>query len=76
MRFIQLVQPVYHSLPEVESPVKRLLFRDKLFWTAVTLIIYLICCNIQLFGVQRKSGMDPLYGMRIVFASKQGTLME
>lgn len=77
MRFIEIVSPVKHLLPEVEpTSVKRILFRDKLIWTAITLVIYLICCQIPLYGVTRMNGMDPLYQLRIVFASKKGTLME
>jgi protein transport protein SEC61 subunit alpha len=43
-RFIDLVSPVKHLLPEVETPTKTQAFREKLLWTAITLFIYLICC--------------------------------
>jgi len=76
MRPIDVVSPVKHWLPEVDTSVKRITFRDKLLWTAATLVIYLICCQLPLYGVQRLNGMDPLYQMRIIFASKRGTLME
>lgn len=76
MRFIEIVSPVKQWLPEVEPPYKRQAFRDKLLWSAITLIIYLICCQLQLYGVVRQGGMDPLYWTRIIFASKKGTLME
>jgi protein transport protein SEC61 subunit alpha len=75
MRPIDVVSPVKHWLPEVDSSVKRITFRDKLLWTAATLVIYLICCQLPLYGVQRLNGMDPLYQMRIIFASKRGTLL-
>jgi protein transport protein SEC61 subunit alpha len=52
---------VKHWLPEVDGSVKRIDFRDKLLWTAATLVIYLICCQLPLYGVQRLNGMDPLY---------------
>jgi protein transport protein SEC61 subunit alpha len=44
LRFIDLVQPVRNYLPEVESPLKKQAFKEKLLWTAITLFIYLICC--------------------------------
>jgi len=44
VRFIDLVTPVKHLLPEVETPLKKQAFREKLLWTAITLFIYLICC--------------------------------
>jgi protein transport protein SEC61 subunit alpha len=52
-RFIDLVQPVRGWLPEVEAPLKKQVFREKLLWTAVTLFIYLICCQIPLYGTVR-----------------------
>jgi protein transport protein SEC61 subunit alpha len=42
-RLIEIVAPVKHLLPEVEAPLKRQTFREKLLWTVVTLIIYLTC---------------------------------
>lgn len=75
-RFIDLVQPVKHMLPEVEQPLKKQAFRDKLLWTAITLFIYLICCQIPLYGIVRQEGADPLYWLRVILASNKGTLME
>jgi protein transport protein SEC61 subunit alpha len=75
-RFIDLVQPVKHLLPEVETPQKKQVFKDKLLWTAITLFIYLICCQIPLYGIVRSEGSDPLYWLRVILASNKGTLME
>lgn len=44
MRFLDLVRPVVGYLPEVEAPLKKQSFNDKMMWTAWTLFIYLICC--------------------------------
>jgi protein transport protein SEC61 subunit alpha len=44
MRFIDAVAPIKHLLPEVEAPLKKQTFREKLLWTAISLFIYLICC--------------------------------
>lgn len=76
-RLVELVSPVRHLLPEVEAPLKRIAFRDKLLWSAVTLIIYLICSQVQLYGSWRgESQADPLFCLRDILASKRGTLME
>jgi protein transport protein SEC61 subunit alpha len=75
-RFIDLVQPVRAYLPEVEAPLKKQAFREKLLWTAITLFIYLICCQIPLYGTVRQEGSDPLYWLRVILASNKGTLME
>lgn len=76
LRFIDLVEPVKAYLPEVEQPLKKQVFRDKLLWTAITLFIYLICCQIPLYGIVRQEGADPLYWLRVILASNKGTLME
>ena len=76
VRFIDLVQPVMHYLPEVEQPMKKQAFREKMLWTASTLFVYLICCQIPLYGTTRTEGADPLYWLRVILASNKGTLME
>lgn len=47
-----------------------------MLWTAITLFIYLICCQIPLYGIHRQEGADPLYWLRVILASNKGTLME
>ena len=76
IRFIDLVSPVMHLLPEVEQPMKKQAFREKILWTATVLFIYLICCQIPLYGTVRQEGADPLYWLRVILASNKGTLME
>jgi protein transport protein SEC61 subunit alpha len=76
LRFIDLVIPVQNFLPEVEAPLKQIQFKGKLIWTALTLFVYLICCQIPLYGTIRQEGADPLYWLRVILASNKGTLME
>ena len=75
-RFIEIVAPIRHLLPEVEAPLKRQTFREKLLWTAITLFIYLACSQISLYGVKKLDSADPLYQLRTILASNKGTLME
>jgi len=76
MRFLDLVRPVVSLLPEVEAPLKKQSFNDKLMWTAWTLFIYLICCQIPLYGMVKQEGADPMYWLRVILASNKGTIME
>merc|ERR1712010_212770 len=76
VRFLDLVRPVVNLLPEVEAPVKKQSFNDKMMWTAWTLFIYLICCQIPLYGIKTNSASDPLYWLRVILASNKGTIME
>jgi protein transport protein SEC61 subunit alpha len=51
-------------------------FREKVLWTAITLFIFLVCCQIPLFGIMSSDSADPFYWIRVILASNRGTLME
>lgn len=74
-RFLNFFRPVARVMPEVKAPEKRIGFREKLFWTALVVAVYLIMAEIPLYGAIR-GGNDPFYYMRVIFASSKGTLME
>lgn len=58
------------------QPDRKVPFREKVLWTAITLFIFLVCCQIPLYGVSKGQGGDPLYWVRVIMASNRGTLME
>jgi len=76
MRFLQILRPAMALLPEVPQAERKVLFKDRVIWTAVVLLIYLVCCQIPLYGVATTAGADPFYWMRVILASNRGTLME
>ena len=41
---IYFVKPFMALMPEVESPLRKSIFKDKLMWTGTVLFIYLVCC--------------------------------
>ena len=45
-------------------------------WTGIALFIYLLCCQIPLYGVIKSYSSDPFYWVRVILASNKGTLME
>jgi len=63
-------------IPEVEQPEKKIAFCDKVLYTAATLLIFLVCCQIPLYGIKSSDSSDPFYWSRVVLASNRGTLME
>lgn len=63
-------------LPEVAQPDRKIPFREKALWTMVTLFIFLVCCQIPIYGVHNSKSSDPFYYMRVILASNRGTLME
>lgn len=76
MRFLQMCKPLLAFVPQIQSPVRKVPFREKLLWTAITLFIFLVCCQIPLVGMRSNDPNDPFYWMRVVMASSRGTLMD
>eukprot|EP01053_Blabericola_migrator_P012884 Blabericola_migrator_1__12883@NODE_840_length_6301_cov_128_082772_g593_i0_p1_GENE_NODE_840_length_6301_cov_128_082772_g593_i0NODE_840_length_6301_cov_128_082772_g593_i0_p1_ORF_typecomplete_len470_score88_01SecY/PF00344_20/7_6e117Plug_translocon/PF10559_9/2_7e19_NODE_840_length_6301_cov_128_082772_g593_i027814190 len=76
VRFLSALKPIQGFLPEVASPERRVPFQERIVWTAMALFIFLVCCQIPLFGVQTSKSSDPFYWARVILASNRGTLME
>jgi protein transport protein SEC61 subunit alpha len=76
VRFLDLVKPVMFLIPQIKAPIRKVQKRDKFVWSAIALFIYLICCQIPLYGIYKSTGSDPLYWLRVILASNRGTLME
>lgn len=57
-------------------PREKISFREKALWTVVTLFIFLVCCQIPLYGISLSQNSDPFMWMRVILASNRGTLME
>jgi len=75
-RFLHLVKPFMAVLPEVSAPERKIPFKEKVLWTAITLFIYLVCSQIPLYGITTTDSADPFYWMKVMLASSRGTLME
>jgi preprotein translocase SecY subunit len=73
-RFLSLFKPLSRVMPEVATPTRKVGFNEKLFWTGIALVLYLVMTEVPLYGVG-KGGWDLTY-LRIIFASNRGTLME
>lgn len=75
-RFLNLIKPCMSILPEVEDPGRRIPFKEKVLWTSISLFVFLVCCQIPLYGIQTNKSADPFYWMRVILASNRGSLME
>merc|ERR550517_1043344 len=76
IKFLEFVKPFCSILPEIAKPERKIQFREKVLWTAITLFIFLVCCQIPLFGIMSSDSADPFYWIRVILASNRGTLME
>jgi len=70
--FLTLLKPLFRLLPEVPKPKKKVPLRVKVLWTLCALIIYLVGCQIPLYGVVTDS-TSPDNPMR---APRRATMME
>lgn len=73
---LTFVKPFLGFIPEVAAPTSAQQIRDRVSWTAFALIVFLVCCQVPVFGIRPSKSSDPLYWMRVVLASNKGTLME
>src|SRR3990170_4972226 len=76
VRFIELFKPLARFFPAIKAPDKKVAFNEKIFWTAIALILYFIMAQVPLYGVGQAGLNDPLGSLRVIFASNRGTLME
>ncbi|KAI9325059.1 SecY subunit domain-containing protein [Zopfochytrium polystomum] len=76
-RLLHVVKPFLALLPEVSSPLYKVPGRDKIMWTGVALLVFIVCSHFPLFGViHSETSSDPLYFTRVVLGSSRGSLME
>jgi preprotein translocase SecY subunit len=74
-RFLSLFKPVARGIPEIKAPERRVSFNEKIFWTALVLIIYLVMSEIWLVGIPTTQ-IQQLAPLSIIFASSRGKLTE
>src|SRR4030042_5335596 len=73
-RFLSLFKPIGRILPEIKKAERKVSFNEKIFWTALVLIVYLVMSEVPLYGL---GDVGKEYtALRVIFASNRGTLME
>lgn len=75
-KLLHMMRPIISVIPEIEAPVTAVTQETKQIWTAIVILVYLLCCQIPLYGIVKTSDSDPFYWMRVILASNRGSLME
>lgn len=75
-RVLDLVKPFTPFVPQVSPPLRKVPFKQRVMWTGVTLLIFLVMSEIPLYGIVSSDSSDPLFWLRMMLASNRGTLME
>jgi preprotein translocase subunit SecY len=76
MGLIDLMAKMADYIPTVEKPKAKPGLYERLLWTAIALIVYVIMANTPLFGISTTGGGQQILLVQIIFASRRGTLME
>lgn len=74
--WIMGLKPLLACLPEIKNPVRIPPIKERMMWTGVALFIFLLCCQVPVYGSRPGNSSDPFFWMRMVLASNKGTLME
>lgn len=73
----EFIKGISAVLPEIPKPERKPSINERLLWTAMALVVYLVMAVTPLYGFGGPGNQaDQLAFLRVVFASSQGTLME
>ncbi len=75
-RFLNFFGAFIRLTPEIKQPDREISFRDKMIWTFVVLIVFLVMSNIPIYGIKIEESTDYFYWLRVILASQRGTLTE
>ena len=75
-KFIDLVKPFIGFFPTVQKPERRVHIRDRFLYTMLSLFVFLVSCQIPVYGIKTNKSADPFYWMRVILATNKGTIME
>ncbi len=76
-KFLNLFSPFVRITPEIKQPDREISFKDKLIYTVVVLLLYIIMSNVPLYGLPpTEQGVDYYFWLRTILASQRGTLTE
>jgi len=75
MGLMDVMAKIADYVPTVEKPKVKPGLYERIMWTIIALVIYMIMASTPLYGIQTQGGPQILI-VEIIFASSRGTLME
>ena len=75
MGFRDVIHALNRAIPSVQKPKQRPSLKERLLWTAITLVIFFLLSSVPLWGVPEQR-FDVLRELRLVFAGSYGSLVE
>jgi len=76
MGLLKAMAEVAKYIPSAPKPVRRVSLGERLMWTALALIVYLLMAHTPLYGVSPQAAPTQFLILQVVFAAHSGTLME
>ncbi|MCS7140477.1 MAG: preprotein translocase subunit SecY [Candidatus Nezhaarchaeota archaeon] len=71
-----IIEGIARFVPKVQKPIRKVGFGERILWTALILTIFLIMGQVPLYGIPRGDPSFQQTIFNIIFAAKQGTLLE
>ncbi len=76
MGVIDILAAIADRFPTIKKPAPKPTLYQRLAWTGIILVLYLIMANIPLYGIPEQNLRSQFTLQQIIFASSAGTLME
>eukprot|EP00761_Pharyngomonas_kirbyi_P003802 gb/GECH01003806.1/.p1 GENE.gb/GECH01003806.1/~~gb/GECH01003806.1/.p1 ORF type:complete len:465 (+),score=85.36 gb/GECH01003806.1/:1-1395(+) len=73
---LSYILPVFTALlPSIEKPRRKIPIEERIMWTCVVLLLFLVASQTPVFGIQVRFAGDSSF-LRMIMASNKGSLME
>jgi preprotein translocase subunit SecY len=66
---------ISQRLPEIKKPEKEVLFKEKLIWTLIALVLFFLMANTFVWGLEPVAANEDLKAAQMLLASEFGTLI-
>ncbi|WP_440060040.1 preprotein translocase subunit SecY [Thermogladius sp. 4427co] len=77
MGALDVMARIADYMPTAKKPDRKPSLYERLFWTAMALVVYLLLANTPLYGIPiQPATQQQILLIQVIFASNRGTLME